>query len=782
MKKIYLILSMCVVFTAVKAQWVVTVAGVLETPGFNDGTALSARFFNPHGIAVSPNGIVYIADRYNHTIRVFDPFLEEVSTLAGKAGETGDVDGAGDVARFNEPWGICVAPDGIIYVADTENNKIRRITPSGDVSTIAGTGNFGTTNGPGYIATFGAPTGIEADAQGNIYIADHNTHIIRKIDQVGNVSTLAGFPYIPGDADGIGTEAQFWRPYGLTLDNEGNIIVADEWNHKIRKVTPEGVVTTIAGIGEIGLTDGQADETRFYYPWDVTVDFEGNIYVADGYNYVIRCIDTNGQVISLAGTPQTTGGQDGVGAEASFSGATAIAYSPIDTVVFVGDAYNNLVRTLHLDGVPTSSVSLNIEVGGTQVCEGESVAFVAFPEFYPAYNFFVDGQLAQEGSSPNFSLINLAPGTYEVSVESLADGNWVNSNNVIITVSEAPSPSISAVGPLTFYEGDSVILIANGTGDFFWSNGSDEQTVTVFESGTFTVEETVNGCTGVSESVDVEVIPLPDTVTILVDGEPVLCPGQTVWLTSSFAEGNQWLKDGWSITGATSNTLQVDEPGFYQVQVTDPQTNINTISEGVEVTLVPESDIDFEATPLQALVDERVDFMSSGSDTPASFSWNFGDNNSSENTSEAASPSHEYSEVGFYTIELRAVDSHGCEYVIEKENYVQVYEEGTNPPPPPPNNGGNTDDIGDLFLPTAFTPNGDGMNDVFLVRGAVTGEFYMNIFNQWGESVFVSEDASFGWDGTRNGAEAQIGTYTYMVQAETDNGKQQLSGHITLLR
>ena len=197
------------------------------------------------------------------------------------------------------------------------------------VTTFAGSGNYGTSNGLGTAATFGNPTGIECDDQGNLYVADHLTHIIRKIDPIGFVSTLAGKPYQMGDADGMGNQASFRRPYGLTLDDDENILVADEWNHKIRRITPEGMVSTVAGTGEIGHQNGIALTSEFNYPWDMTVDSLGNIFVADGYNYIVRKITPEGQVSTYAGSLEVTGATDGEGTNATFSGATAIDYSPV---------------------------------------------------------------------------------------------------------------------------------------------------------------------------------------------------------------------------------------------------------------------------------------------------------------------------------------------------------------------------------------------------------------------------------------------------------------------
>jgi len=284
---IILILALLFGYNPVKCQLVTTVAGLLNVAGSNNGPVFQATFNNPHGIAADKEGNIYTADRWSHIIRKID-LDGMVSTLAGRPGISGDADGQGADALFFEPWGICTDHLGNVLVADTRNNKIRKITPDGEVSTIAGTGNFGISNGLALNATFGNPTGIEADEEGNIYVADHLTHIIRKIDANGYVTTIAGTPYVMGIKDGPGNVAIFARPYGLELDNEGNILVADEWNHRIRKINVDGIVTTIAGNGTIGGTNGIGAEATFNYPWDIAVDSLNNIFVADGHNYVIR--------------------------------------------------------------------------------------------------------------------------------------------------------------------------------------------------------------------------------------------------------------------------------------------------------------------------------------------------------------------------------------------------------------------------------------------------------------------------------------------------------------
>ena len=345
MKSLLPILFIFLMGNILFGQRVNTVAGQLGMAGSIDGEATTSSFNNPHGLALDKDGNIYVADRYNHTIRKITQD-GVVSTIAGTPGVKGSRDGMGTNALLNEPWGIAVNNENEILVADTKNNKIRKISPEGFVSTLAGSGDFGTDDGVGVLATFGNPTGIESDSEGRIYIADHLTHIIRVIELSGQVSTLAGMPNENGDADGQGNAARFWRPYGLAIDQEDNVLVADEWNHKIRKITPDGWVTTVAGTGSIGHTNGIAKDAEFKYPWDVSVDDTGNLYVGDGYNYIIRIISSDGRVNNFAGDLLNAGAIDGFAYDAQFSGVTALDWCASDGKIYLADAYNNLIRTV----------------------------------------------------------------------------------------------------------------------------------------------------------------------------------------------------------------------------------------------------------------------------------------------------------------------------------------------------------------------------------------------------------------------------------------------------
>ena len=781
MKFLYTLIFLISTTLNLQAQLVTTVAGQPEIPGSNDGEAFDATFNNPHGIAVDKNGTVYTADRFSHTIRKIT-LDGMVTTLAGTPGVSGVLDGVGQAALFYEPWGLCVDDSGNVFVADTRNNKIRKITPDGTVTTIAGSGNFGTSNGFGTGATFGNPTGIEVDATGNIYVADHLTHIIRKIDALGFVTTIAGKPYQMGDADGIGNQASFRRPYGLTLDLNGDILIADEWNHKIRKITPEGEVTTVAGDGEINSDDGLATAASFNYPWDLTVDSLGNIFVADGYNYTVRKITPDGQVSTYAGAVQETGALDGVGTAARFSGATAIAMSPLTKEIYVGDAYNHLVRTIT---DLNQGVSLALTSGSNVICQGEFVTLLASPNVYTTYHFYLDGQIAQSGSNTIFETSNLPVGTHTLQVLALDNTSSFTSNEITIQVNEGEKPTITNVGATTFFEGDSVILISSFGTDYFWSTGETTATITVFEAGTYTVEVADNGgCAGISDPIEIIVQINPDAATVTVDGGTIVCNNKVTILSSSDAENNQWLKDGWAIVGATDTILEVNETGNYQVQVTHPN-NIVVISDPVEIVVLPEFLAEVSVSTTTGETTDSFDFQITSLDTIASVAWDFGDGN----TSTEISPTHQYSAEGTYSVTAVVTSLDECEYIVTEADYVLVSNEDRGNGNNNGNNSGNnnppvvTSPDGDLFIPTAFTPNGDGENDILFVRGGDVQEMTFLIFNQWGEEVFMSTNQSKGWDGTMLGVLVQNGTYVYMLDyVDSENVRRKLAGHVTVMK
>lgn len=256
--------------------------------GYVDGQAVNARFNNPTGVAVGPDGTVYVADAGNNCIRQLSRDGSLVSTLAG-AGTAGTADGTGPAARFRNPTGVAVDVAGTLYVADQGSNRIRKITPAGVVTTLAGSGSAGFADGQGVAAEFASPTGVAVSADGTVYVADTGNNCIRQISQAGVVTTLAGSG-TAGFANGTGTVARFNRPAGIAIDAGGVLYVADNGNNRIRQVTPTGVVTTLAGSGTVGTTDGPGTAARFGGPFGVAVDAAGTVYVTDQNSNSLRAI------------------------------------------------------------------------------------------------------------------------------------------------------------------------------------------------------------------------------------------------------------------------------------------------------------------------------------------------------------------------------------------------------------------------------------------------------------------------------------------------------------
>lgn len=305
----------------------------------------------PFAVALDSSGNIYVANAGDYTVRTVTP-AGVGSVLAGTPGEGGSVDGIGTAALFNFPCGVAVDGSGNVYVADFDNHTIRKIAPGGVVSTFAGmAGQAGSTDGMGAAARFYRPAGVAVDRSGNVYVADAGNGTIRTISPLGVVSTLAGTAGQIGSADGTGGAAQFDWPSSVAVDGSGNVYVADYENDVIRKVTSSGVVSTIAGTaGQPGSADGTGAAAQFHSPSGVAVDASGNVYVADSFNNTIRMITPAAVVSTLAGTPGQSGSSDGTGAAALFYGPFGVAVDGSGDVL-VADTFNNAIRKVLPSGV-----------------------------------------------------------------------------------------------------------------------------------------------------------------------------------------------------------------------------------------------------------------------------------------------------------------------------------------------------------------------------------------------------------------------------------------------
>ena len=325
-----------------------TLAGSSNQSGSTDGTGIEARFSTVAGIAIDRSDNIFVADYGNHKIRKITP-AGVVTTFAG-SGVASSVNGTGTFAGFNRPFGITIDDLDNLYVTDSSNHTIRKITPAGVVTTFAGAaGSFGRVDSIGTMAKFKNPRGITIDHAGNLFVADTSNNLIRKITSGGVVTTFAGSGL--GNIDGPGISARFNYPFGITFDHSGNLYLTDSYNCSIRMISADAVVTTFAGSGScMGWVDGTGSSARFSYPRGVVFDNSGNLIVTDTNNYSLRSINSSGVVTTLAGPYKLF---NGTGSAARFNTPIALALDS-QRNVFVADNSNHTIRKITPTGIVTT--------------------------------------------------------------------------------------------------------------------------------------------------------------------------------------------------------------------------------------------------------------------------------------------------------------------------------------------------------------------------------------------------------------------------------------------
>ena len=333
------------VFTYILSATVSTVAGN-GVAGFMDGDTSVAEFNYPTGIRVDSAGNIYVSDTHNNRIRKISH--GQVSTMAG-TGVDGYLDGPSTIAMISKPLGMSMDKEGNLYVADGYN-IIRKISPAGDVAGFAGSGGHGA--GPGYLdgkttdAEFNGPYGVATDATGaNVYVADVFNSRVRKVS-AGWVSTFGGNG-TPGHVDGAGTISEFFFPTGIVMDSHGNLFITDQFNFCIRKIGVDSSVSTLAGTGIRGEVDGPIATAQFDYLNGIALDAAGNIYVVQGNTNRIRKVGTDGMVTTIAGNDEA-GSVDGNALTARFNTPVDLAIDAQGNI-YVSEAGGNRIRKIEIE-------------------------------------------------------------------------------------------------------------------------------------------------------------------------------------------------------------------------------------------------------------------------------------------------------------------------------------------------------------------------------------------------------------------------------------------------
>jgi len=414
-----------------------------------DGIGTAASFAKPTSMVLEASGNMYITEDFR--IRKITP-AGVVSTVAGRD-FPGYADGVGTNVRLSYPQGLSIDGAGNKYFADWGNDFIRKISNTDVVSTIAGNGFYGSVNGTALSSNFYQPTATAVDAAGNIYVADPSNNRIRKISVAGEVTNFAGSG-LRGSSDGMGTTASFSYPADIAIDGSGNIFVADTYNNKIRKIAPDGMVSTLAGTGSVGSLNGKGSVASFNYPYGLTVDDVGNVYVSDRENHQIRKISPAGEVTTIAGTG-LQGKANGIGVSASFYNPRGIV-ADHQKSIYVADVMNHLIRKIDLLGF-----TINPALPAGLLFDGKTGTISGTPSIlFKPTNYTITAFNENGNSATNFTLSVVipaeAPIITSITPSSLSPGTTklsINGTNFLeasgVTIGGVSATSFSIVSPTT---------------------------------------------------------------------------------------------------------------------------------------------------------------------------------------------------------------------------------------------------------------------------------------------------------------------------------------------
>jgi len=680
-------------------------------------------FFQPTGIAADAAGDFYITDAGNHKIRKIAA-NGNVTDFAG-SGNIGVADGLGAAASFDTPQGITIDAAGNLFVTDSKAGLIRKITPAALVTTIAGTA-YSTSNdeGTGFGVSFDEPYGITIDGQGNMYVADATANRIRKVTPNGYISTFAGSG-TRGYVDGSASHAEFTVPGGVAIDATGNLYVADTYNERIRKITPAGVVSTVAGDGIASLLDGTGTSANFNMPYNLIVGANGNIYVADTQSNAIRKIDPTGKVTTIAGNG-AAGDINGISYTnmpilSEFNSPEGLAFDASGNL-YVGDIDNNRIR--------------EITIGAD----------------YTVSSFAGSGDQGDTNGNINPGDFAVAAATVTVNIETtltiLTKYNDVQLGQCVTTMPDF----VTANPPQTFDNCNNNIPAHQipKPGTPLTSNATIPVLIIVEDATGKLDTATFNAYT-------TNVPPVP-AVSIAPLSAGAVCAGSpvsfTATTTNAVTPSYQWAVNG--------NNQGSNSPSFTAVcangdtvtcTITSATCSLQATSPAYTVNVNPKPGISFVGGPsIRSGSSVHLNPLITGD--IKSYTWSPATGLSNDTIANpVASPTKTT------TYQLNAISATGCDSTAAITVTV----------------------INNISIPNTFTPNNDGINDQWDIPDlAVYPNCNVDVFNRYGSLVYHSIGYPKAWNGTYNRSPLPVGTYYYVIDLK--NGTPKMAGPVTILK
>ncbi len=491
------------------------------------------------------------------TLNVFPYAGMTISTIAGNgtAGFSGDGSSA-LAASLNTPYGVSQDASGNFYIADTYNNRIRKVSTSGTITTIAGTGTPGSAGdgGPASSAQLNAPLSIVFDVNGNLYFADQVNHKVRKISTSGIISTIAGTGTAGFFGDGgAATSAKLNYPTGLAVDASGSVFIADQYNHRVRKVDPSGIISTVAGTGTGGYTgDGLAATLEgLNNPDGVAVDGAGNLYIADYSNFRVRKVNTSGIISTIAGSTSGYGGDGGPAVSAGFTGPFGVSVDAVNNI-FISDYTNHRVRKIN-----TSGFISTIAGNGTAGFSGDACNSTSGMLNNPAH-LFIDGSaniFIADRSNQRIRKVsyNHAPrfngGHVQISSVCQNSTDSLSSLLAITDIDNGQGETWSALlGPLhgtlaSYYTSTSTGGSVSPVGLFY--------APFIGYTGPDSIRVVITDCSGGSDTTLIRITVTPPPSSIL--GTTNVCPGLTTTFTDPVGSGT-WSSSNPSVAAVGTYT------------------------------------------------------------------------------------------------------------------------------------------------------------------------------------------------------------------------------------